>query len=306
MVVHTQQYNDENPNGAAAEPEPTGAPDPTNSETTADAEIMAVDLKPLPATAPSSPATDEDIGEDGARKKRTKRKDVGFAETNGFRVDLRQHTFGAVDTEGEIGAHQLKTSFIAQAMPALFEEPENNPVDIVLVFDRSGSVFGNRCNEAEQEFIKQLPGYVKGRMAMNGGKLFGKPSVHIATFGCQARMETTEPIDVTREDADEQVTAVTKKFINMGGTNISDGIACAVNKLATLECSDPNSARSGVIVVLTDGQAGAGATTPAEIADYVRDVLKPHPNWSLWTLGFCDCENRDYLTAAANAGRGRF
>ena len=145
---------------------------------------------------------------------------------------------------------------------ALFEEPENNAVDIVLVFDRSGSVFGNRCNEAEQEFIKQLPGYVKGRMAMNGGKLFGKPSVHIATFGCHARMETTEPIDVTREDADEQVTAVTKKFINMGGTNISDGIACAANKLATLECSDPNSARSGVIVVLTDGQAGAGATSP--------------------------------------------
>ena len=64
-----------------------------------------------------SPATDEDIDEEGVRKKRTKRKDVGFAETNGFRVDLRQHTFGAVDTEGEIGAHQLKASFIAQAMP---------------------------------------------------------------------------------------------------------------------------------------------------------------------------------------------
>ena len=38
----------------------------------------------------------------------------------------------------------------------------------------------------------------------------------------------------------------------------------------------------------------------------MHDVLEPHPNWSLWTLGFGDSVDRDYLTAAATAGRGRF
>jgi Mg-chelatase subunit ChlD len=246
-----------------------------------------------------------DGDEDSERGKRTKRKEVGFAEKGPLRVDLDLSTFAAVDTEQESGKFSYRAEFITQLLDPAFATAHGTRFNLVFCVDFSGSMFWHNGYEAVKAFFKNLVPHIQGHAAMNGGTLFGVPMIDIVGFGTKAQLMTTEPIDPTAPDAADKLDAVCQSFFNMGGTNIEAGLRVAVDKLDEYDCKDPKSGRTGAIILLTDGESGAGARTPEEFSVKVGEMLEDRHYW-IGAAALGNEVNPNVCKAIVDAGHGEY
>jgi Ca-activated chloride channel family protein len=173
--------------------------------------------------------------------------------------------------------------FVLIAAPQLkIEQKEVVQKDFVFVLDRSGSMAGEKFEQARKALLRILDN-------LNEGDRFTVLAFDEAVQNFTGSLVELKQRDQAKQWASRQSTG--------SGTNISDAL------LAGLRTVDQASTRPHIIVFLTDGQATNGITDTAGILTAVREQIRPQSR--LYTVGIGDV-NQPLLESLAAENRGRF
>ncbi len=163
---------------------------------------------------------------------------------------------------------------------------ERAPLDVALVVDRSGSMDGDKIENA--------------RRAAEG---------FVARLGLQDRVTLIQYDDsaqvlvpLTKLDAAGRVRL--RRMIRTlqpgGGTNLHAGLVLGRNQLARSE----QRGRVNRIILLSDGHANEGVTDPSALADVARHSAQQGIRLS--AMGIGQDYNEDLMESLAEHGRGRY
>ena len=204
------------------------------------------------------------------------------------------------DTKQKAPRISVEPQFLKPALPATggdvpvlvrftgtLDEDKGNrtPLDVALVFDRSGSMRGEPMEAALQG-------------AHDAIDLLGVGDrITIVTFDNQVQL--VAPLTTIEEDRDALHAAV-DEIVVRGSTALHAGWVEGAQALA--DALDPN--RFARVLLLTDGHANVGETDPTVIAQDVAQ-LRAH-GITTSTIGLGRRFSEDLLTAMSEAGGGRF
>ncbi|KAF0685069.1 Aste57867_22997 [Aphanomyces stellatus] len=166
---------------------------------------------------------------------------------------------------------------------------ERKPIDVVVVLDKSGSMSGSKLHLCKQTvtFLSQ--------------QLQEADRVALVTYGS----DVTTDLRLTKMTTEGKALLVdTVNAVHTDGmTNMSGGLMAGIDQLTYVENGDPpNPVRS--ILVLTDGQANQGVTTPDGLATLLQSMLPP--TTSLHTFGYGSDHDAALLGQLADIGHGSY
>jgi Ca-activated chloride channel family protein len=153
--------------------------------------------------------------------------------------------------------------------------------DVVFVFDTSGSMDGEKIDQARQALQRCIS-------SLNAGDRFGVVAFSDALNPMRNKLVQASPEHV------QEALAFAQRLQANGGTNIHGGI---VEGLKMLEGSD----RPRVILMMTDGIPTAGLTNPQQIAEDIRARSR---GTRLFTFGVGADVNRHLLERLGAENRG--
>lgn len=153
--------------------------------------------------------------------------------------------------------------------------------DVVFVFDTSGSMQGEKIDQARQALQRCIS-------SLNAGDRFA-----VVAFSDSLNPMRNKLVQATPENVQEAL-AFAQRLHASGGTNIHGGI---VQGLQMLEGSD----RPRVILMMTDGVPTAGLTAPHQITEDIRGRTK---GTRLFTFGVGADVNRHLLERLGAENRG--
>jgi Ca-activated chloride channel family protein len=159
------------------------------------------------------------------------------------------------------------------------------PLNISLVLDRSGSMSGDKIR-----YAKDAAKFVIDRMS-------GQDQLSIINY--DDRIEISSPQQEVRNKA-----ALKKKIDELsprGGTNLTDGMLGGYAQVQTAK----KEGYVNRVLLLTDGQANEGITSPEEIKKIVRKKYNDL-GITLSTFGLGAGYNEDLLTAMAETGGANY
>lgn len=167
---------------------------------------------------------------------------------------------GITNSNKEINVSQISCGGIFQVTLALTAAPDiaDNPIDIVLVLDRSGSMSGSPLANLKlgaETFIDIID---KTTDSTQDGQIGKGSRIGIVSFSSSATADTQLITSVS--DLKSAVNGLTAG----GSTNHADAFSTAASLF------DPSSSNSKVIVMFTDGKTTSGIP-PAPIASAIRD-----------------------------------
>ncbi|MDR2199143.1 MAG: VWA domain-containing protein [Deltaproteobacteria bacterium] len=152
-------------------------------------------------------------------------------------------------------------------------EPKKNPKDVVFVLDRSGSMEGNKIEQAKNAAL-----FVLSRLSPADG-------FNIVTFAYD--VEIFRP---TLSPADPENLREARRFVSNiragGGTFLSGGVEAALKSL--------DSPRPAYILLLTDGQPNYGLTGEKELVELV-EPRSPGDSVRVFSFGVGDDVNARLL-----------
>lgn len=162
--------------------------------------------------------------------------------------------------EGDIGTLLLSTRsdadedgyFLLLASPELnHAEVPRTPKTVMLVIDRSGSMSGEKMEQARGAARSMING-------LREGDLFN-------IIAYEAKVESFRPeLERFNEETRQQALAFIESLNSGGGTNIHSALSTAFKSLQ-------DKSRPTYVLFLTDGQPTVGNTDESEIARAVRD-----------------------------------
>ncbi len=172
--------------------------------------------------------------------------------------------------------------FVLVAAPQLdVQKSEVVQKDFVFVLDRSGSMQGQKFDQAKDAVKKMLA-------ALNPGDRFT-----VITFDDNVTPYSNELVSLDRrENAQQWVT----NLQIAGGTNINAAL------LAALKTVDKSSNRPHIVVFLTDGQPSTGITAIPQILDNARKAIQSQSR--IYTVGVGADVNQPLLGTLAQENRG--
>lgn len=132
--------------------------------------------------------------------------------------------------------------------------------DVVLVMDTSGSMEGEKIEQARKALLSLL------------GNLNPRDRFNIITFSSDVRTFRDNLVNVTPQSIETARNWV-KEIKAVGGTAINDALLEAVKMMKDTSSTDN---RPRQIVFMTDGQPTVGETDVAQILKNVRAVNSPH------------------------------
>jgi Ca-activated chloride channel homolog len=155
---------------------------------------------------------------------------------------------------GSCGLALITYSFMGPRKISGFESSQIEVSDIILVFDVSRSMLAedfppNRLEAAKSIMID----YVNL-----------KPIARLGVVMFSEKVFTLVPLTSDLEVVKQAISEIDIGFLG-SGTNIGDGLALAVGRLAQSD------AKSRVIILLTDGVNNVGSMTPIQAAEIARD-----------------------------------
>ncbi|CAK4182063.1 unnamed protein product [Aphanomyces euteiches] len=192
----------------------------------------------------------------------------------------------------EIAAAEACSTFVnCNLVAPSVEEDERKPIDLIVVLDRSGSMAGAKlalCKKT-MEFLAQ--------------QLTAQDRVALVSYDTH----------VTTDLALTKMTAEGKAFLSQrvqaiqagSMTNLSGGLLAGVDAVQQPNRADngePNPVKS--VLLLTDGQANEGITSPAGLASMLQGVLDPQV--SVHTFGYGSDHDATLLGQLADIGRGSY
>lgn len=161
----------------------------------------------------------------------------------------------------------------------------HRPVDLVLVLDRSGSMTGDKIEDARQAVLGLLE-------HMN-------PDDRLALVSYATGVTVHGPLTRADETGRARLAAQVRQVQAGGNTNLGAGLA---EGLRLLEHSDGH--RSGRLVLLSDGLANEGVTDPDSLAALASRGMEM--GFSVSTVGVGLDFNERLMTALADHGGGDY
>ena len=166
------------------------------------------------------------------------------------------------------------------------------PVHLVFLIDISDSMSGEKLNSVKKSIEFLLP------------FLTQEDIVSLITFGEDSRILLKGiPTDAAGKNT---ILEIMKELQTKGCTNMSAGL------LSTLELMSEEPVGIGYpghkhgILLLTDGHANRGVSTPDELLEIITRLLSSHPSLTLTTVGYGVDHNAELLRRAAVLGTGSY
>jgi Ca-activated chloride channel homolog len=169
--------------------------------------------------------------------------------------------------------------------PAATHTAQRAPLDVALVVDTSGSMSGEKIQNARIAAASFVDGLSEGDM------------VSLYTFNDQVT-ELAPPTIINSATRTEILSRVQRIFAS-GGTNLHDGLLAG--RMATDRAPDSHPVRR--IVVISDGRATVGNTNPASIADIASQATEHGAQVTSIGVGIDYDEGMLNTVAIRSAGR---
>jgi Ca-activated chloride channel homolog len=194
-------------------------------------------------------------------------------------IKLGAEPIQTVLLEGEDGRTYLRVS--VEGIPYA-EEKARTPVNVALVIDKSGSMTGSKIEHAKQSAM----------MALN--RLTKNDIVSVIAFNQSVeRLVPAGPY----ENADEMNRRIERLHAD-GSTAIFAGVTQGAQEIREYSAPD----RFSRVILLSDGQANVGPSTPAELEQLGREL--GGKGVSVTTLGLGLGYNEDLMVRLATASDG--
>jgi Ca-activated chloride channel homolog len=158
--------------------------------------------------------------------------------------------------------------------------------DFVVVLDHSGSMSGDRIEKAKNAVLALIDQLSEGDRL--GLVIFDNRSERL--------IQLARAVPSTKEQWRRLVQGIEPE----NGTNLSEGLADGFALLA----SEPRSGRAGRLLLLSDGEANAGDTSPEGLRSRAQRVAQSERTLS--TIGIGEGFNEYVMAQIADAGTGNF
>lgn len=202
----------------------------------------------------------------------------------GAEAQARQIDLNATLATPVIKAGQSQTAFLKVALTgfALPSQGDRAPVNVAIVIDKSGSMAGDRIVHARQAAI----------MAVNG---LG-PNDIVSVVAFDDRVEVVVP--ATRVADKAAITSLIERIQTGGSTGLFAGVGKGAHEVRKFF----DKTRVNRVILLSDGQANVGPSTPAELgqlgSSFGREGI------SVTTIGLGLGYNEDLMTQLAGYSDG--
>jgi Ca-activated chloride channel family protein len=154
---------------------------------------------------------------------------------------------------------------------------------LVFVIDRSGSMDGSRLESVKNVIVETLP------------RLNPEDSISVVTFDNQAQVVV--PLIKVAEADIKGIRQTVSGIYSGGSTNLEAGY-----RLGLVEAAKVESGVEANIILLSDGQANAGLTDPAALANIATAATEHFVTTS--TIGIGEGYDENVLSALADGGNG--
>jgi Ca-activated chloride channel family protein len=169
------------------------------------------------------------------------------------------------------------------------EPPDGVPVqhaDLVIVLDRSGSMEGQKLNDARRAVLRLVD------------RLTAKDRLALVTYSNS--VQTVSPLVPMDDDHRRQLKAAVQEISSGGGTNLGGGLQQGI---ATL-MQTPAAGRRRKVILISDGLANHGITDPQALGRMAAGALEQ--NFTVSTVGVGYDFNEVLMTTIADHGAGRY
>ncbi|MBU4318632.1 MAG: VWA domain-containing protein [Proteobacteria bacterium] len=186
---------------------------------------------------------------------------------------------------GSDGKVSMAVRLTAVALPRKDDQP-NKPVDLVVVLDRSGSMNGQKINDACGAIIKLMECLTpRDRLALV------TYSDNVTSVSGLLAMDGANRV---------QLAAAINQVRANGGTNLSGGLQSGIDTL--LQTNADGHQRK--VILISDGLANQGITDPKELGQMASAAVEH--NFSISSVGVGLDFNEVLMTALADHGTGRY
>jgi len=162
------------------------------------------------------------------------------------------------------------------------DEAERTPVNVAVVIDKSGSMSGEKIQKAKEAALMAI------------GKLSAKDIVSVVAYN-----HTVEVLLPATKVADKAaIRAAIQKLSAGGNTALFAGVSKGADELRKFLDKD----RANRIILLSDGLANVGPSSPAQLGELGLSLIKE--GISVTTVGLGSDYNEDLMTELARRSDG--
>lgn len=163
---------------------------------------------------------------------------------------------------------------------------EAQPVDLVIVLDRSGSMGGQKINDARMAVIRLME------------RLSDRDRLGIVTYS--NGVQTLSPLVNMNTANLEKLSAIVRRIQSSGGTNLGGGLQHGITTLLTTK----GTLRQRKVILISDGLANQGITDPTTLGSMAANGSEY--NLAVSTVGVGYDFNEVLMTTIADHGAGNY
>jgi len=182
-------------------------------------------------------------------------------------------------------ADQKQTAYLRIGLTGLpvVEATQRAPVNVAIVLDRSGSMSGRKLSEAKQAAILAI------------GQLGADDIVSVVTY--DNRVNVLVP--ATKVSDRHTINAAIRRIRSGGSTALFAGVSKGASEVRKFLSSD----RANRVILLSDGLANVGPSSPEALASLGTSLIKE--GISVTTIGLGLGYNEDLMYRLASASDGK-
>ena len=158
--------------------------------------------------------------------------------------------------------------------------------DLVVVLDRSGSMQGQKIDDARQAVLRLVD------------RLTARDRLALVAYA--NNVETATPLTAMDDGHRRQVKAAVQAVYADGGTNLGGGLAQGINLLRQTAADG----RQRKVILISDGLANLGVTDPHALGRMASGAMEQ--NFTISSVGVGNDFNEVLMTTIADNGAGRY
>jgi len=187
--------------------------------------------------------------------------------------------------KGSDGTVAVRISLATARLPNDLQRAPQ-PVDLVVVLDRSGSMQGAKIDDARQAVLQLIE-----RLG---------PADRLALVVYSNSAETLHSLAPMDRHHRRRLAASVNRIYADGGTNLGGGLDLGLSILHRT----PGRERQRKVILISDGLANQGITDPTALATMASSAAEH--GWSVTTIGVGHDFNELLMTSIADHGAGRY
>jgi Ca-activated chloride channel family protein len=165
-------------------------------------------------------------------------------------------------------------------------EDDFQGVDMVIVLDRSGSMSGQKINDAKKAALNLVEDLM--------------PSDRFALVTYSNDAIRVSNLDHVTPGVKKRLRSAIDSVYSGGGTNLGRGLQEGINILTSAQ----NTGNLGRVILISDGLANQGITNPVDLGNMA--AIATEKNFSITTVGVGHDFNEQLMTAIADRGTGNY